>query len=245
MRHKFIFILSCIFIIVPIVYGQNEYQRIENKAQRFFDNEEWASANAMYLLMLEEEPRQVSTYAKSAVSNIMIGDTVQALSMVTRSMKFEVPLDSLLAGIRAVSFSIGRGDLYEHYLLKIKTTYPWFSRVADNYLMQYYAFRQNGPELIEYAETMLEGLPGNRNFLRMLAYGQLISGNNSGALETWHRVMFLYPEDYDTILDLANFYDATGEKYDALKWMLRAETIHPTPYVSTRISELRKTQKGR
>lgn len=221
--------------------AQTDYNRTASKAQRFFDNEEWASANAMYLLMLEQKPRVVSTYAHAVVAQVMAGDTVQALDMVPRSMDNEVPLDSLLSDVRNVSFSIGRGRLYEHYLLGIRRTYPWFARVADNYLMQYYSFRQNGPELIRYARTMLAGLPDSRNFLRMLASGLLLNGETAEAIDIWLKVTKLYPDDYDTVLDLANCYDALGDRVEALRWMERALQLRRTPYVEARIAALTDT----
>ena len=219
-------------------FAQTDYERLEEKARRFFGYQEWASANAMYLLMLEEKPRIVSTYAHAAVANVLAGDTIQALGLVPRSMNNEIPIDSLLTEIRTISFSVGRGDLYENYLLGLKNNYHWLSRIADNYLMDYYAFRQNGPELIKYAETMLAGLPDNRNFLRMLAYGRLLDGNTPGALDVWHKVVELYPEDYDTLLDLANCYDAMQNVANALMWFRKADEIKSSPYVTERITVL-------
>lgn len=227
-----------VFMCACALCAQTDYERLEGKAARFFDNQEWASANAMYLLMLEQQPHRADTYGKAVVAEIMAGDTVQALDMVPRSMSFEVPVDSLLAEVKRVSFSIGHGNLYEHYLMGIRKTYPWFGRVADNYLMQYYAFRQNGPELIRYANTMLQGLPDNLNFMRMLAYGLLLDGDTEGAVNTWLKVAELYPDNYDTVLDLANCYEAQGKRAEALAWMRRAYEMHPTPYVGAMVDTL-------
>lgn len=236
---KHVAILLALFLSVgSIGRAQSPYEHLKEKAQRFFDNSEWSSANAMYLLMLEQNPRDVNSYAGAAVSDIMAGDTIQALNLIPVAMDNEVSVDSLLSGVKTLSFSIGHGDLYENYLLGIKKNYPWFSRVADNYLMQYYSFRQNGPELVRYARTMLDGLPDNLNFLRMLAYGLLLTGDNEGAAKIWNKIATLYPDNYDTVLDLANFYDASGERMSALKWMKRADEMHPTPYVKSRISAL-------
>lgn len=217
-----------------------DYQRLENKAKRFFDYREWASANAMYLLMLEQNPRDTQTYAHAVVAEMMTGDTIQALDMATRCMNYEIAPADFLSDIRNVSFSIGNGRLYEEYLLKIKKTYPWYTRIADNFLMQYYGFRQNGPELIKYADTMLQGLPDDRDFLRMLARGQLLDGNTRAALDTWEKTIRLYPDDYDTTLDLANTFDALDNRAEALKWMERAFQLRPTPYVRQRIETLKK-----
>lgn len=237
MRHL-IALLTFIIAIAGQGIAQSDYQRIESKASRFFANEEWSSANAMYILMLEQHPRETDTYARAIVSYYMSGDTVRAVNILPAALSFRVPADSLLTEVRNISFGLGRGDLYENYLMRLQESFPWFSRVADNYLMQYYAFRQNGPELIRYAHTMLAGLPDNRNFLRMLATGLLLVGDTQGALEAWRRVVGLYPDDYDTILDLANCYDAMNNRGEALEWMRRAYALKPTPYVGSRIDAL-------
>lgn len=238
MRQRIIIFAILICSIVASAFAQSDYERIASKAGRFFDYKEWASASAMYLLMLDQQPRVADTYARAVVSNIMNGDTVQALDMVPRAMSYQIPIDSVLVKVRDVSFSIGRGNLYEKYLLDIKSKYSWLSRVADNYLMKYYALRQNGPELIRYAKIMLNGLPDDRNFLRMLAHGQLLDGQTDNAISTWYRVVSLYPDDYETILDLANCYDALGNRNETLTWMRRAENLRSTPYVTARIAAL-------
>lgn len=245
MRRKILLYITVLCVAVPNLIAQSEYDRVAAKAQRFFDYQEWASASAMYLLMMEERPQVPDTYAKAIVSNIMNNDTVQALNLVPRAMNYQVPVDSILVKVRDVSFSIGRGKLYENFLLDFKNKYSWFSRVADNYLMQYYALRQNGPELIHYAEIMLKGLPDDRNFLRMLAHGQLLDGKTDAAINTWARVVALYPDDYDTVLDLANCYDALGNNAAALKWMRRADSLRVTPYVTKRIAALSEAQAGK
>lgn len=239
MRFTLTLLLSLV-LGLPNAGAATDYAHLEKKAKLFFDNAEWASANAMYLLMLEQRPTETSTYAKAAVVNIMAGDTLQALEMIPRSMQYDVPLDSLLHDVRTISFSIGRGDLYENYLLKIKSDFSWFSRVADNYLMRYYAFRRNGPELIKYAETMLKGLPDNVVFLDMLATGKMLSGETEQAVEIWERTVALYPDDDTAVLNLANCYDSLRNAPMALKWLTEAYRLKPTPYLASRIDYYRK-----
>lgn len=235
-----ILLVASVIVIGLNAYAQTDYERVEAKSKRFFENKEWASAIAMYILMLEQQPKAADTYAHAAVAYTMTGDTINAVELVPRSMAYAVPLDSLLENVRRVSFSIGRGDLYEDYLHEIKSTYPWLSRVADNYLMKYYAFRQNGPELIRYARVMLSGLPDSREFLRMLAHGLLLTGDTRGAIGAWLKVTDIYPDDYDTTLDLANCYAALGDKTEALSWMKRALDLRSTPYVLSQIQKLSK-----
>lgn len=231
-------LLTFFLCTFALAYGQSDYERLSGKAERFFANEEWTSAHAMYLLMLERQPSEVSTYSHAIVADIMAGDTVGAVEMLPRAMSYEISFDTLLTDVRTTSFSIGRGDLYENYLLEIKNTYPWLNRVADNYLMQYYAFRQNGPELVRYATTMLNGLPENVTFMRMLAHGFLLTGRTDDAKDVWLKIVSLYPDDYDTVVDLANYYDTVGDRESALDWMRRVYGLRPTPYVERRIDAL-------
>lgn len=222
--------------------ADSEYATTASKARRFFDNAEWPSACAMYILMLEQRPEVTSTYADAIVANIMAGDTVSALDLVPRSMNNSVSLDTLLTDVRSRSFSIGNGKLYEHFLVETKDHYPWLGRIVDNYLMKYYDFRQNGPMLIFYARKMLEGLPDDVDFMRMLARGLLLNGQTSEAVSTWTHILELHPDNYDTLLDLGNYYDTAGLYDKALELLSRADRIHPTPYVTGRINEIQKTK---
>lgn len=220
----------------------SEYATTASKARRFFDNAEWPSACAMYILMLEQQPDVTSTYADAIVANIMAGDTINALDLVPRSLNNNVPLDSLLAEVRTRSFAIGNGELYEKFLIETKNHYPWLVRIVDNYLMKYYDFRQNGPMMVFYARKMLEGLPDDVDFLRMLAQGLLLNGLTTDAVSTWIHILQIHPDNYDTLLDLGNYYDTSGQHSKALELLCRADSIHPTPYVSGRIKEIQKIQ---
>lgn len=219
-----------------------EYARTESKAKRFFDNAEWESACAMYILMLEQYPNRPSTYASAIVANTMAGDTLRALDMVPRAMSYGIPVDSLITGVRTRSFDISRGGLYEHFLTGLKDRYPWLTRVVDNYLMHYYAFRQNGPMIVRYANLMLAGMPDSLTFRRMLAYGLMLDGRTTEAVATWTDIIDRWPEDYDTLLDLGNYYDGAGNTDRAIHYLMRAEDIRPTPYVSNRITDLQSTK---
>ena len=216
--------------------GDSEFDRLERKASLFFSNSEWRNANAMYVLMLEQRPHDRGTYSHAIVSNIMAGDTARALGLITLAMSNRIPIDTVLTEVRQTSFSIGRGELYEHFLLKTRSAYPWYSRVVNNYLLEYYDFRSNGPELVRYSTMMLEGLPSDLRLLRLLARGQMLSGLTDNAVNTWLKIIDLYPHNYDTLLDLANFYAVSGNPDSALTWFRRADAIRSTPYVSDYIA---------
>lgn len=232
-------LITLMALLAPaIALCVNDYNRLAARSRMFFDNSEWTSAKAMYILMLEEKPEVADTYGRAVVCYTLSGDTIGAVDLLTQAMKHEIPLDTVLANVRDAGFSIGRGDLYCDYLYAVKANCPWLSRPIDNHLMRYYAFRQNGAELVHYAQIMLAGLPDNTEFLRMLAQGLLLQGDADGAIDAWKRVIALHPDNYDTVLDLANCYDALGRRDDALHWMQRALELRPTPYVRNSIDRL-------
>lgn len=224
----FICVVACAGMCARTPYGQ-----LSGRAGRYFESREWPSANAMYLLMLEQQPGCASTYSHAIVSNIMAGDSVMAMEMLTRAMQHGVPVDTVLQGVQRVSFSLGNGELYKNYLYRVKEALPWYGRVIDNYLLEYYSFRRNGPRLVEYARVMLAGLPDDLRFLRLLARGQMLSGDTDAALGTWLKAARLYPDDYDTVLDIANCLVARGRVVEARPWLRRAYGMHPTPYVAS------------
>ncbi|MDE6396885.1 MAG: hypothetical protein K2K84_06415 [Muribaculaceae bacterium] len=224
------------FVLCADTPDDSEFDRLERKASLFFSNAEWRNANAMYVLMLEQRPDDRAVYSRAIVSNIMAGDTARALKLIPLAMSNLIPIDTVLTEVQQTSFSIGRGELYEHFLLKTRETYPWYSRVVNNYLLAYYDFRSNGPELVRYASMMLEGLPSDLRLLRLLARGQMLSGRTDSAVKTWNRIIDLYPDNYDTLLDLANFYAVSDDPDTALTWFRRADAIRSTPYVSAYIA---------
>lgn len=225
-------LLGCAFNTKASTEDSAAFDRLERKAARFFENAEWPNANAMYVLMLDQRPQDRNIYSAAIVSNIMAGDTARALDLIPRALSNLIPIDTVLTEVQRTSFSIGRGDLYENFLLKTRSEYPWYSRVINNYLLNYYDFRDNGPELVKYATIMLGGLPNDRRFLRLLARGQLLSGHILQAVETWHKIATFYPTDYDNLLDLANYYATVGDTSNAVEWFRRADAIRSTPYVT-------------
>lgn len=239
MKKKIIITLLAVFSVCVLsaqTSDDSEFDRLERKAALFFSNAEWRNANAMYVLMLEQRPGDRAVYPHAIVSNIMAGDTVRALSLIPQAMNNLIPIDTVLTEVQQTSFSIGRGELYEQFLLKSRETYPWYSRVINNYLLAYYDFRSNGPELVKYAGMMLAGLPSDLRLMRLLARGQMLSGETADAVKTWHQIIDLYPENYDTILNLANYYAVSGDTNSALTWFRRADSIRSTPYVSAYIA---------
>lgn len=240
-------LIACCLLPVCAATDDNsdDYAALERKAANFFDRKEWPNANAMYILMMDSRPDDPAPYYSSAVVNIMMGDTARAIQLIPAAMINSIPIDSIFNGVERTGFSIGRGDLFEQFLLKARESFPWYSRIIDRRLMAYYSFRDNGPEIVRYARIMLEGLPGDLRFMRMLARGQMLSGETDEAVATWRDIISRYPDDYDTLLDLANYFAAVDRPDEALPWFRRAEALRSTPYVTAYIRKYSPTPAKR
>lgn len=205
---------------------------LEQKAAGFFDGGEWLNANASYLMLLNDNPTDVNLYSRAIVSAAMSGDRAAALDLIARSGEHSVPTDSLWAAVRADSFKAGSPTLYVDLLNDSRAQFTWMGRKIDRLLLDYYDFRDDGPGIVRYARMMLDGMPDNLTFSRLLARGQMLSGDTQGAINTWHSILANRPDQYDTLLDLGNCLWQTGQHADARTYLQRAYDLRPTPYVA-------------
>lgn len=242
MRKIFLFILA----VSALAASATDYEALRVKADRFFEQKEWPSAAAMLDLMLDKHPDVASTYGRAIVVAALRGDTVAEMELMNRSIVNYVPFDSTFAAVRSVSFSLGKTNLYEDFLLRTKMSEPWLARTVDAYLMRYYAFRCNPAKMVEYSRLMLKGMPDNVDFLSTLARGLMLDGNAGGAVDTYQRILDIDPGNYDALLEIGNYnYMCWREnKSDraalsrARAALSQAQTIRATPYVSETLDDI-------
>lgn len=233
-----LFVLAVTFSVVA-AFGsapsdaEGTYARTERKANRFRDDAEWLNASAMYLLMLEAKPHVATNYANAIISNSMLGDTLAVVRVMELSMKNNVPLDSIFSDVQDISARLGVGYLYEDLLLNSAQHFPWLQRGLNSYLLKYYTFRNNGPQMVKYARIMLAGMPKSVEFQRILAKGYVLGDNMEEAVAVWREILAGHPNDLPTLLDLGNYYVATGAMEKARPYLELANKLKPTPYLST------------
>lgn len=230
-----------------IVYGA-DYQTFATKASRFFEQKEWASASAMYDLMLEQQPRNCETYGYAIVSAGMRNDTTYQMFLMNQSITAHVPFDSIFACVKQVSFGLGNSLLYEKFLIRVKRQLPWLSRNIDNNLLDYYVFRNDATMMIHYSRKMLKGLPDDIRFLTILANGLIMDGQFVEGIATYEKILMQDPNDYNALLLLGVYYQMTAKslaaKRHALSFFEQAQRINPTPSVETSIKQLREEING-
>lgn len=200
--------------IAVIAFATTPYERLQLKADRFFDQQEWAQAAATYYQMLEQKPDVAATYGRAIVANAVRGDSPAEMSLLVKAMNNKVPFDSVLARVKSTSFALGKSNLYGDFLLKVRQEYPWMRRPIENYLLRYYIYRRDGAKMMEYSQSMLKGDPRNLGFLDAYAKGAMLCGKDQEGIATYKEMLAIDPDNYDTLLTLGNYYYLRN--YDAV-----------------------------
>lgn len=232
-----------IMLCAVVSAGAMEYKEIEARASRFFAHREWASAGAMFTLMIHERPYVASTYGQAIVAAGMLSDTLSQIDLTHKALAAKIPIDSLFSTVERTGFSIGQTSLYEEYLVHAKSAEPWLARIIDAYLMKYYTYRQNARGMIEYSKIMLRGLPDDEKALYTLAQGYLLDGRYNLAVAVYTRIVELNPDSYVALLYLGNYYKSRAAadksaKANGIVFLERAQKLMPTPYVERSIKWL-------
>lgn len=225
--------------------AQTDYKQTASKASRFFVGREWASAQALYGLILDKHPDADSVYVRAIISASMLGDTIGASHLLEQAMNAGVGFSSLMSGVKSESFEIGEAEVYEAFLLRSQRDCPWLERAIDAELLDYYCFRNDGVKMVAYARKMLAGLPDSTIYLSVLARGYARSGDFDNALGVWRRIIELDADNYDALLSLGNYFDIKGRQAEAADYLARAQRIKPTPYVAARLEALCRDGKKR
>lgn len=218
--------------------AQISFQSAAVKAQRYFDNREWANASALYTMMLHEQPNTCGLYGKAIVVTSILNDTIRSQDLLRQALSYNVPLDSVMSDVRKYSFVAKEPRLYEKFLLRSARENEWMRRAINTQLLKYYTFRSDGTEMERYALMMLKGSPDNISFLLTLAQAYMIQGQTAAAVDTWQKIAAANPDNYDVLINLANYYSLSDRPSEALPLYVRAYDLYPTPYVQAAITRL-------
>lgn len=240
-------ILWSVVLIVSLMQSKaTDYAVLSDKAQNFYERQEWPSVLAMYELMLEQQPKVVSSYGRAITASICINDTTAQVRLFDASIENQVPFDSVFAAVKYESLHLGRTEIYEQFMLSVKSRYEWLERTVNANLLEYYVFRNDGNRMVEYSRVMLERMPDSERFLHILAKGYMLQSKQDEAITTYEKILKKKPDNYEVLLELGNYYvmkwneDKSKEnrRKTAVGYLLRAYEIRPTPYVESLIKRL-------
>ena len=125
-----IVVLMMVVLACGRVNAVMDYGKLSAKADRFVHFQEWNSANAMYMLMLDQRPMESQLYSKAIVTSGLINDEKLQLDLLERTQKNGIPLDSIFSGVRNFSFEVGESQEYEQFLKLVKVNFfIWLVRM--------------------------------------------------------------------------------------------------------------------
>ena len=234
-------ILGIIALCSVSAVAQTDYDSYAVKAQRYFGYKEWASAGALYSILIADRPEVTDNYSHAIVAAGMLGDSIQQVNLTHIALTNQINVDSLFTSTERTSFEVGQTSLYENYLLLIRSDTPWLARVIDGYLLRYYSYRSYGPGIVEYSLRMLEGAPADDRFLMSLAEGYLLCGDITEAIDTYRLAAELNPANYRALLFLGNYYKEQPDDDSrslARLYLQAANNLHSTPYVEEALRNL-------
>ncbi|MCM1029180.1 MAG: hypothetical protein NC342_01455 [Pseudoflavonifractor sp.] len=235
MRHTLITLFAVLGVIVPAL---SAVPSTEVKAQRYFDQEEWASAEAMYSLLIDSNPTVARYYGQAVASSAMraydapsMRESVMAgnKALLTKALKSRVPVDSLFRAVEASCFSIGHARFYEDFLKLSAESEPWLARKVNAIMLDYFAFRHDGVAMVEYATRLLEGAPDNERFLIVRGEGLMLMGRRAEARRDFLGALDANPTSLTALLYLGEMSQQDGHIDDAVEYYRRANAIAPTP----------------
>ncbi len=216
---------------------------VARKAERFFSQHEWASAMAMYGLLISEKPTDINSYAHAIVAAGMLDARAEQLDLTTRAIHAAVPFDSLFARVERISFSLAQTSLYRDYLLRVRDAQPWMARHINGQLLRYYTYRRDPAGMIAYSRLMLDGMPGHTAFLYPLAQELLLRGQPEEAMKVYTEILTAEPHSLEALLYLGNYFadrapTHPADRQIARDYLERAAALRPTPYLASRLSRL-------
>lgn len=235
-------LLTVVFSQPLLAADKPSYDALAAKADRFYQHEEWASAAALYKLMIEARPAEASLYGRAIVTEAMREKPQEEIVLFRKALANHVPFDSVFASVERESFGLGQTDLYERFMENVKSSEPWLKRTVNGYLLRYFSYRHNPDGMIEYSKMLLQGAPDNQSFLYTLAQGYLLKGDFKEAMDTYSRIVSLDPNSYESLLYLGNYYassSAPGSRQLAQQYLSRADSLRSTPYLCRTLTHLK------
>lgn len=231
MKRYITLILIAIAAAVGAEAASPSFEELSIKAGRFIHYREWASAQAMLQLMVEERPDDSAITGRAIAVAGLVGNSNEQLRLFRAAVDHRQRFDSVFSAVETESFSLACVHVYEDFLKMIAREEPWTERSINSYLLRYYTFRRDGAGMVEYAGKMLAGMPDNVDFLHARADGYMLEGEFDKAAEVLQQILVTDPRNLKALLELGFYRESQGNMAEARDYLSRACAINPTPYL--------------
>ena len=242
MKYAIKILLIAIIAILPsvAVYASTDYTVLETKASRFYKNKEWASALAMYELMLSQNPFVINDYAKAIVISGLLKNPEMQMSFLERTQQKGLPLDSIFNTIQKDAFAIGHPDIYESFLKLVKTRQQWLSRNINIQLLKYYKYRSDAVNMIDICDQLLKSTPDEIEYLTDMGEAYAIKGDLNESMKWYKKILAIDKNNYNSLLTLGNYYNIELRK-NLRKNTLSLDSLQPSSVIQ--ISKIMEEDK--
>lgn len=229
-----------------------DYDKLAAKAERFLQFQEWNSAHAMYILMINERQSEPKPYSRAIVMSGLMKDEQSQVNLLENTQKRGIPLDSIFSEVNSFSLEIGESQEYERFLRLVKCKQPWMARHINIRLLKYYDFRNDASNMVAVANELLAVTPNDVNYLLTAARGYLLLGDFDKGELAYRKILTIDSDNYDALLGLGNYYYVLWKtpngnlsqvndcKVNAIKYLRKAYDVNPTPFIAQTIKELSK-----
>lgn len=237
MKRSIVLILLTVSAVIAAVAAKPTFEELSVKAGRFIHYREWASAQAMLQLMVDERPDDSAITGRAIAVAGLQGHSAEQLRLFRAAVDHRQRFDSVFAAVETESFSLACVHVYEDFLKMIAREEPWTERSINSYLLRYYIFRRDGAGMVEYAGKMLAGMPDNVDFLHAQADGYMLMGEFDKAAEMLQKILVTDPRNLKALLELGFYRESQGNMAEARGYLSRACAVNPTPYLRRWLGE--------
>lgn len=243
---KFFLIAAVFSVTCQPLQAETSFSKLKEKAERFYAYQEWDSALAMYELMLQ--PTDLPTISLALALYGLKGDEEKQIQLVELSQQKGIALNDLFENVKTEAFRLGKPDIYENLLLKIKEKQPWLKRSINLQLIKYYDSRNNAPKMISISDSLLTVNPDDIYTLSIKARGHILLSEIEPGVSAYRQILELDKDNMEALLNIGIVrYNEVKQKQlpldsptaaEARSCLQQAYSQKPTQFLKRIIGEL-------
>ena len=204
-KHALTYIILFISTSLPAI--EIEGNKLIDKANKHIENMEWKEASALYDIIISQEPDSLNFYAPAIVASAKTDNYNHVVEIVVVSEKNGIALDSILNNILIYTTKLGDTNIYEKTLLSLQKKQPWFEKLFNKHLLEYYKKRHYNTKAIEIADHIIKSKPANIKEIMAIkanCFNEL--GDIDSAAIVMREILAIDNNFYDARIYLGNYY---------------------------------------